>query len=239
MNTKLKCLLLDDEIPGLTYLKMLCEQLPELEIVKAYNSPELFLKELPQHEFDLCILDVEMPGMDGLGVANFLNGKPVIFVTAYTEYAAEAFDLNAVDYIRKPVKIERLKQAVQKAMDRFALGKPTKKYIVLNTDKGKTLVFFDQVNYISTSTVDSRDKIASLVDGTSITIKNTSFEKLLILLPSSLFCRINKREIVALHCIQFFSYDEITTNITQANGKNLILTLNEVYRSDFIQKIKL
>lgn len=232
-------MLLDDEIPGLTYLKMLCEQLPELEVLKAYNSPELFLKELPLHECDLCILDVEMPGIDGLSVANCLNGKLVIFITAYTEYAADAFDLNAVDYIRKPVKIERLKQAVQKAMDRFSVEKPAKKFVAVNTDKGKTLVFFDQINYISTSTIDSRDKIASLVDGSSITIKNTSFEKLLKMLPVNRFCRINKKEIVCLDCIQFFSHDEITTNITQANGKNLILNLNESYRSDFIQKIKL
>jgi len=218
---------------------MLCEQLPELEVVKAYNSPELFLKELHLHEFDLCILDVEMPGMDGLSVANFLNGKAVIFTTAYKEYAADAFDLNAIDYIRKPVQLERLKQAIQKAMERFALEKPAKKFILVNTDKGKTLVFFDQLHYICTSSVDSRDKIANLADGSSITVKNTSFEKLLSRLPENQFCRINKKEIIALHCVQFFSHDEITTNMTQANGKNLVLNLNESYRADFIQKIKI
>ena len=104
MNTKLRCLLLDDELPGLTYLKMLCEQLPELEVVKAFNSPDIFLKEVPNLDFDLCILDIEMPAMNGLHVANLLQGKPVIFVTAYKEFAAEAFDLDAIDYVRKPVK---------------------------------------------------------------------------------------------------------------------------------------
>ena len=57
MNTKLKCLLLDDELPGLTYLKMLCEQIPELEIVKTFNNPEKLLAEISNIEFDLCITD--------------------------------------------------------------------------------------------------------------------------------------------------------------------------------------
>jgi len=95
---------LDDELPGLTYLKMLCEQLPELEVVKAFNNPKLFLAEVPNVDFDLCILDIEMPEMNGLQVANLLNGKPVIFTTAYKEYASEAFDINAIDYVSKPIK---------------------------------------------------------------------------------------------------------------------------------------
>ena len=83
---------------------MLCEQLPELEVVKAFNNPEVFLSELPNLDFDLCILDIEMPQMNGMQVANLLNGKAVIFTTAYKEYAAEAFDLDAVDYVSKPIK---------------------------------------------------------------------------------------------------------------------------------------
>jgi len=115
LNTKLKCLLLDDELTGLSYLKMLCEQIPELEVVKAFNSPLKFFTELPKLDFDLCILDIEMPEMNGLQVANLLNGRPVIFTTAYKEYAADAFDLNAVDYVRKPLTKERLEKAVKKA----------------------------------------------------------------------------------------------------------------------------
>src|SRR5690606_6558733 len=88
LDKKLKCLLLDDELPGLAYLKMLCEQIPQLEVVKAFNHPQSFLEELPALEFDLCILDVQMPGMNGLQVANLLQGKPVIFATAYKDYAA-------------------------------------------------------------------------------------------------------------------------------------------------------
>jgi len=232
-------LLLDDELPGLTYLKMLCEQLPELEVVKAFNSPKLFLAELPNLDFDLCILDIEMPEMNGLLVANLLNGKPVIFTTAYKEYAAEAFDIDAIDYVRKPIKKERLQQAVSKAFSQISENKPKKQFIQLNTDKGKALVFYDQLCYVKIAESDSRDKIAILIDGSTMTFKNISFEKLQTMLPSNSFCRVNKKELIALKIVQVFSFDEITTTLKDNNGKTLKTTLSESYLNDFLKKVKI
>lgn len=231
-------MLLDDELPGLKYLKMLCEQIPELEVVKAFNNPETFLNELPSLKFDLCILDIEMPGMDGLSIANLLGDKPVIFTTAYKEYAAEAFDLNAIDYIRKPVTKERLQTAVNKALNRIQQANPPKNFIQINTNKGKTLLFFNQIARIITSETDSRDKIARLHDGKTLVLKNISLEKLMQYLPEPDFCQVNKKEIISLSSVQYFSHDEITTNIIQPSGKPLIITLGDVYREDFLQKVK-
>ncbi len=239
MNTKLKCLLLDDELTGLAYLKMLCEQLPELEVVKAFNNPEVFLKEIPETEFDICILDIEMPGINGLQIANLLNGKPVIFVTAYKEYAAEAFDLDAVDYVRKPVVKERLQKAVQKAVEKLSGKEPAtkKNFVQLNTDKGKAILFFDQITYIRTAETDSRDKIVRLFNGEEFTLKNISFDKIKSILPVNNFCRVNKKEIISLNVVQYFSFDEITTNIQVEQGKILKLPLSEVYRNEFLKKV--
>ena len=231
-------MLLDDELPGLTYLKMLCEQLPELEVIKAFNSPEIFLKEMPDLDFDLVILDIEMPGMNGLQIANLLQGKPVIFTTAYKEYAAEAFDLNAIDYVRKPVKKERLQQAIHKAQNHLTTKRTEKQFFQVNSDKGKAIIFFNQLLYVKVSDVDSRDKIASLSDNVSLTLKNISFEKLLEILPAKNFVRINKQEIIALKTVQAFSFDEITTSIKTASVKALKLTLSEVYRNEFLTKVK-
>jgi DNA-binding LytR/AlgR family response regulator len=220
---------------------MLCEQLPELEVVKAFNDPEIFLKEVPNLEFDFCILDIEMPFMNGLQIANLLFGKPVIFATAYKEFAAEAFDLNAVDYIRKPIKLERLRQGVEKISQ--ILGKSAsvqeKKFFQANTNKGKAVLFFEKMAYIRTSETDSRDKIVTLVDGEEIVLKNITFGKLLDLLPSEDFCRINKKEILSLKSVFVFSFDEITTNLTNEKGKNIKLTLSENFRNDFLAKLKL
>ena len=218
---------------------MLCEQLPELEVVKAFNNPEKLLEELPNLDFDICILDIEMPGINGLQIANLLNGKPVIFTTAYKEYAAEAFDLDAIDYVRKHVKMERLQQAVLKAKNRLTTKKTDKQFIQLNTDKGKALIYFDQLCYIKTSGIDSRDKIAQLFDGTTITLKNIPFEKLQKLLPEGKFARINKKELISIKAVQAFSFDEITTNIQSVSGGNLKLVLSGIYRNEFIEKLKI
>lgn len=238
MNTKLRCLLLDDELPGLTYLKMLCEQIPELEIIRVFNNPNLMLKEIPGLEFDLCIMDIEMPGMSGLQVANLLKGKPVIFTTGYSQYAAEAFDLDAIDYVRKPFKLDRLLLAVQKAVLRTDKGSAPKNYIQLNTDKGKALIITDQIGYIATSETDSRDKVAYLLDATSIVLKNISIARLLEIVPSGQFCQVNKKELIALRSVHFFSHDAITTNIIQSDGKPLVLFLTDTYRKEFIQLVR-
>ena len=230
-------MLLDDELPGLTYLKMLCEQIPALDVVKAFNNPEVFLSELPNLDFDMCILDIEMPGINGLQIANLLLGKPVIFTTAYNEYAADAFDLNAVDYIRKPIQKERLEQAVNKAIHQFGIFKSQKNFLRLNSDKGKAVLFFDQILYIYTSPVDSRDKIIVLQDGSTVTAKNYTFSSLLEELPGAGFCQVNKREAISIKAVAYFSSDEITTRIKHPSGKPLNFTLSDSYRDEFMKKV--
>lgn len=218
---------------------MLCEQIPELEVVKAFDNPETFLNEIPALEFDFCILDIEMPGINGLEVAKRLKGKPVIFTTAYKDYAAEAFDIDAVDYLRKPVTKERLKQAVLKITNFLNTDRLKRKFFQINTDKGKTRIFFDQLRYLKTSEIDARDKIAYLLDGSTLTLKNISFSALFELLPKNDFIRINKQEVVSINIIQSFTANEITTNIINGVGHNLKLSLSDIYRSDFLEKISL
>jgi DNA-binding LytR/AlgR family response regulator len=232
-------LLLDDELPGLTYLKMLCEQIPELEVVKAFNRPDVFLAELVDLNFDLCILDIEMPQVNGIQLAELLKGKLIIFTTAHKEYAAEAFDLDAVDFVRKPIELERLQKAVRKANKQLNDTKHSKKFIHLNTDKGKSLIVFDQLCYIKSSGIDSRDKDVLLKDGSRICLKNISFEKLQTILPSNRFCRINKQEIIALDIVQHFSFDQITSSVLAEQNKPQTFYLSEVYRNAFLEKVKI
>jgi DNA-binding LytR/AlgR family response regulator len=239
LNTKIKCLLLDDELPGLTYLKMLCEQIPKLEVIKAFNDPQKLLDEIPKLDFDLCISDIEMPGIDGLTLAHLLQNKLVIFTTAYKNYAAEAFNIDAVDYITKPVTKERLERAVDKALERFQKPDTSKKFIDLNTDKGKALLYFDQIQYVKTGLSDSRDKEVHLADGSVLVLKNINFGSLLSQFPKADFCRVNKKEIVAISAVQFFNHNEITLSFQEKNGKPIVLVLSETYRNDFLGKVKI
>ena len=218
---------------------MMCEQIPELEVVKAFNNPKTFLTEATALDFDFCILDIEMPELNGLQVAQLLGGKPVIFTTAYKEYAAEAFNIDAIDYVLKPVKAERLHQAIAKIRKHLS-GKGVEKYsIQLNTDKGKTLVVLDQLSYLKTSHIDSRDKVALLSDGSELTLKNISFEGLQKVLPQNEFVRINKQEMIAVKIVSHFTHNEISTNNSAISGLPATLILSEVYRNDFIRKVKI
>lgn len=218
---------------------MLCEQIPELEIIKVFNDPQKLLDEVPKLDFDLCISDIEMPGIDGLTLANLLKDKLVIFTTAYKNYAAEAFDIDAVDYITKPVTKERLEKAVAKALERFNKLEISKKFIHLNTDKGKSLLYFDQIKYIKTALTDSRDKEVLLADGSLLILKNINFDSLLNQLPKSDFCRVNKKEIIAISTVQFFNHNEITLSLHEKNGKPIVSVLSETYRNDFLTKVKI
>ena len=221
------------------YLKMLCEQIPEVEIVKTYNNPEKLLADIPNLDFDLLISDIEMPGIDGLHLAEMLQDKLIIFCTAYKDYAAEAFNIDAVDYITKPVKLERLQKAISKAFERFQKPDSTKKFMQLNTDRGKTLLYFNQILYIKTAISDSRDKTVLLADDSFLNLKNVKFDTLLQELPEADFCRVNKKEIVAVKAIKFFNHNEIVLHHIEENNKNSTLILSETYRSDFLKKVRL
>ena len=233
MNTKLTCLLLDDEIPGLAYLKLLCEGIPNLEILRSFNDPLVFLNEYSKYDVDFCILDIEMPKLNGLELAKRIN-KPVIFATAYKEFAADAFDISAIDYIRKPVKKERLEQAIDKLRKQIEIHANKQALIQLNTNKGKTFLQADSIVLIKTSEIDSRDKIALMNDGKEWILKNYSLEKLLVELPETAFVQINRKEILALKHIAGFGNDFVEC---QTFKDDVRLILSEVFRKDFLLKV--
>ncbi|MCJ8153306.1 response regulator transcription factor [Chryseobacterium sp. SSA4.19] len=231
----IKCVILDDELLAISYLKLLCEQIDHVEVVKAFNDPKAFLNEIDQIDCDVCILDIEMPGINGLQVAELISGsKKIIFTTAYKEYAAEAFDLNVVDYVRKPIKKERLAQAFEKAQT--LIQQPARKdFIEWNTNIGKTVIFTAQIVYIKTSEIDSRDKDIILNDGTKMVLKNLNFKNLLDMLPAKDFAQVNKKEVIALSSIKIFSTTEIITTIPSENGHFLKLQIGETYKSSLME----
>lgn len=118
--SKLKAVLIDDEkssLQSLTYeLNAYC---PEIEVVAAFKDPREGLQHLKALPPDLLFLDIEMPGMNGFDLLQALQSIDfaVIFVTAYDQFAIKAFEFNALDYLLKPVRKEKLIQAVKKVQD--------------------------------------------------------------------------------------------------------------------------
>ncbi len=118
----LRTLIVDDEPLAIERMQVLCAELDQLQVVGTASDGDAAVRLADKLKPDLLLLDMTMPGLDGLGVARALarrdNPPAVIFVTAHEDFAVEAFDLEAVDYVLKPVAAERLERAIDRAIAR-------------------------------------------------------------------------------------------------------------------------
>ena len=126
--TDLTALVIDDERPALDELTFLLDHDARVGEVLACDSATEALRLLQDREVDVVFLDIQMPGLTGLDLAQVLARfrvpPPVVFVTAHEQHALEAFDLNAVDYVLKPVREERLAEAVRRVLDASGRSSP-------------------------------------------------------------------------------------------------------------------
>jgi two-component system LytT family response regulator len=111
----MKAIIIDDERLARTELRKLLQEFPEIEIVDEASNAEEGIHKIENHNPDLVFLDIQMPGKTGFDMLSELDHAPhVIFTTAYDEYALKAFEVNALDYLLKPVEPRRLADAVEK-----------------------------------------------------------------------------------------------------------------------------
>lgn len=124
----LRAITIDDEQPNHILLKRAIEQNGQLEVVKQFTHPETALVNIQEIQPDVAFVDIEMPDMNGLELAEkmlAIHGQmQIIFVTAYSQYAIEAFKVNALDYILKPVDAQEMNRVVRKIMNRIGQQMP-------------------------------------------------------------------------------------------------------------------
>lgn len=152
----IKTLLIDDEYLALNLLEEFAGKLPELEVVGKCKSPVQALEVLGQEKIDLLFLDIQMPSVSGINLLKSLPQAPVtIFTTAYADYAVDAFNLNAVDYLLKPFSFERFLQAVQKAKEHpqlrpatLVIPKESKDFFTIKVDGQLTKVRFEDILFV-------------------------------------------------------------------------------------------
>ena len=203
------CLIVDDEPLARNLLTDYVKKVPSLELVEVCPSPLAALEVLKQKKVDLLFLDIQMPEITGITLLKILQKKPlVILTTAYSEYALESYDFDVVDYLLKPITLERFLRAVDKVSLRLETGKhfiPEKEKFP--STEGQDFIFVKD----GTKLVKIRYADILYVEGLKdyVTIhtrqqKVVSLQRLKVLeeqLPSHKFIRIHNSFIVALEAI--------------------------------------
>jgi two-component system LytT family response regulator len=115
---QLKCIAIDDEPPALNVIREYVSKIPALQLLHTFDDAITAAEYLRQHPADLLFIDINMPDITGLDLVRSLTQKPmVIFTTAYKKFAHEGFELDAIDYLLKPISFERFSRAVNKAVE--------------------------------------------------------------------------------------------------------------------------
>ena len=197
----LNCIAVDDEALALSLLLDNISKVPYLNVVASCRSAFDAIKALHENQVDLIFIDIRMPGLTGLQFIESLSKKPmVIFVTAYREFAVEGFSLEVIDYLIKPVPMERFLKACDRALQLHQLMTEPKKpveepdFFYINVDYSLLKIHYQDIAYIQG--LKDYVKIKLLSTDKPIIPRSTvsGMEKLL---PSSKFIRIHKSVIVS------------------------------------------
>lgn len=235
---KIRALIVDDEPHAIAVLEKYLSQFSQIELVgKCADAIQAF-QLLQQKQVDLMFLDIKMPGIKGTDLLRSLKNPPkVIFTTAYSEYALEGFELNAVDYLLKPISFERFLRAVDKVYQLTEHKSPTS--ITHGTPTGDQEAFIYLKVDRKTIKVDVNNIlwIESLRDYVKVVVKDQEYitrQKISILeelLPESRFVRIHRSFIVALAKIDsFYAYSMEVAGHELPIGRN--------YKQDVQKKLK-
>ena len=191
----LQCIIIEDEPIGRKILQDYISQDSRLQLAGAYRTATEAAAHVPALKPDLLFLDIRMPLVSGIEWLRSLPTPPlVIFTTAFREYAIDAFDLNAVDYLLKPFSFLRFAQAVQKALERQAPGMEAAPADLFLRDGVKWLrIGRDEIVYI-----EAMREYIKIVTREGTHLVHQSMKSIEEQLPSAAFLRIHKSYIVAI-----------------------------------------
>ena len=227
----LQCLIVDDEPPSQEVLRNYIHEISWLELKAVCNNAIEAMDIFREKQIDLIFLDINMPKLSGITFARSLENPPmIIFTTAYPEYAVEGFEVNAIDYLVKPIAFERFLKAVNKARDHFQFkqdspGIKQQGFIILKSDKKIYKINENDILYIQSygdyMKVYTHEKVIIAAE----TLKN--IEKLL----GHQFVRIHKSFIVSINRINFIEGNQVKI-------EDQFLPIGLTYKDDFMEKLK-
>lgn len=235
MSEKIKCIVVDDEPVAREIIESYLQKIQNIELIKSCKNVVEALKVLNSQSVDLIFLDINMPEISGLTLAKSVNNNTkIIFTTAYREYAVEGFDLQAVDYLLKPISFERFLQAVQKYFDLHVSVKTSEKEsnesyqdsIFIRSDRKMVKVRFEDIEYIESLSdyIKVHTKADTLI--TRETIKNVESK-----LPTRDFLRVHRSFIVSVNAIDSYTNEYVEV------GKKAI-PISRSYKETVLEKLQ-
>ena len=196
----IRAIAIDDEPLALTIIEHLCMKNADIVLEKTFTSQQDALQYLEKFPVDLVFLDIQMPEKDGISFYKSLEIKPmVIFTTAFDHYAVEGFNVNAVDYLLKPVAYERFETAIEKVkkVKLFNVNTDHDAFILIRADYKLNKILIKDILFIE----GLDDYIQIHIEGKSKIVARMSMKNIMELLPASEFIRIHRSFIVPIRKI--------------------------------------
>lgn len=239
---KIKTIIIDDEPLGIDIIKNYCETVGVIEIVNCYTNPVEAMHFVNTNPVDLIFLDIEMPLLSGIELIDTLKVKPkFIFTTAYPQFAIDGFELEATDYLIKPISYKRFLKAINKLnfsneskaiQDSVVPILPSTHDIFDNilfvkSDYEMLKIFISDILFIE----GLKDYIKiNLISGKSV-LTLSNFKNILNKLPEKSFCRVHNSYIVNLHYITSIQRNRILIDQNR-------IPISETYKKEFFDRIK-
>lgn len=229
---RIRCLVVDDEPPAREIIRRYIEQVPGLEFAGECGNALQAFAFLQQHAVDLVFLDIRMPQLNGNDFLKTLKFPPkAIFTTAFSEYALEGYELDAVDYLLKPVQFDRFLKAVNKA---FQLAQPKTEVIAVEEKKNESFVYFRadrkmvKVMLKDILYIESMKDYIKVITSEGTIITKQSISSVEAMLPEREFIRVHRSYIVSLRHIRSFTSDMIGIEKTE-------LPIGKLYRNEVMK----
>jgi len=232
----IKCVIIDDEQPAINVLEKYIKRSENLQLAGTSTDPLTGIEIIKNNDAEVVFLDIQMDEMTGIEVMNMLDPSiQVIFCTAYSEFAVESYELNAVDYLMKPVSFDRFAKAVKriKPKDNTDVSAifnsvPDDYFFVKAETKGKMIrINLDEIDFI-----EARNNYIAIHNGNHYTMVYSTMKDIEKDLAPPRFLRIHKSFIIALSKIA-----HIDKNMVLLKNHQVEIPIGQMYKSTFMNII--
>lgn len=230
-------MIIDDEPPARDIIRHYAEQVPALSVVGEYGNAIQALGALQHQSVDLIFLDIQMPQLTGTDFLKTLTSPPkAIFTTAYPEYAVEGYELDAIDYLVKPIRFERFLKAINKIFSVALNNKPVIPLPVSEEKKEEAFVYFRadrkmvKVMLADILYIESMKDYIKIVTAKGVVITKQSISSVEAMLPEKEFTRVHRSYIVSVSKIKSF-----TTELMEIEKAEI--PIGKLYRNEVMKML--